>query len=208
WAFSGHGRCERVPQQGRYDTPRACATAYPAAERQGLLFVLPKPLPPPLRLAASAGGSGGAPNADLAAALAEAAEAEARIPLVTELEEPGGGGWVAQDVWRDLPYDWSTLMENVLDSSHVPFTHHASMSNRDVIGPYDLKLTSPLTQQGFTGMWKTGPRAGKLGSQSTQFVAPGFMRHRLDGGAFSSLTVVYAVPMRPGKCRLINRNII
>lgn len=32
-------------------------------------------------------------------------------------------GWV-QDTWRDVPYDWASLMENVLDASHVPFTHH------------------------------------------------------------------------------------
>ena len=89
-------------------------------------------------------------------------------------------------MWRDLPYDYVTLMvrgsrwphcaapsdqgmktnswlrfavcsqENVLDSSHVPFTHHKSMSNRNVIGAYDLKLTSPLSESGFTGLWKTG----------------------------------------------------
>ncbi|KAG2491183.1 hypothetical protein HYH03_010394 [Edaphochlamys debaryana] len=200
WAFSASGRCEVVPQQGKRDTPRACATAYHAAERQGLLFVLPKPLPPALL---TKGGT----NPDLAAALAMAVAEEARIPLVPELEEPGGK-WLSQDVWRDLPYDWSTLMENVLDSSHVPFTHHVSMSNRNVIGAYDLKLTTPLTEEGFDGLWKTGPRAGKLGPQSTTFKAPCFMKHRLDAKGFASLTVVYAVPMRPGKCRLINRNVL
>ena len=48
----------------------------------------------------------------------------------------------------------------VLDSSHVPFTHHASMSNRNVIGPYDVEMASPLTREGFTGQWKTGAWAG------------------------------------------------
>jgi hypothetical protein len=37
-----------------------------------------------------------------------------------------------------------------------------------------------------------GPRAGKLGPQSTLFGAPCFMKHRLDSKGFSSLTVVYA----------------
>ncbi|KAG2449650.1 hypothetical protein HYH02_005182 [Chlamydomonas schloesseri] len=200
WAFSGDGKCEVIPQQGKSDTPRACATGYHCAVRQGLLFVLPKPLPPALR------PSGGA-NEELAAALAAVAEEESRIPLVSELDEPGGK-WLSQDVWRDLPYDWSTLMENVLDSSHVPFTHHASMSNRNVIGPYDIKLTTAISEAGFSGLWKTGPRAGKLGPQSTTFVAPSFMKHRLDSKGFASLTVVYAVPMEPGRCRLINRNVL
>jgi phenylpropionate dioxygenase-like ring-hydroxylating dioxygenase large terminal subunit len=29
-----------------------------------------------------------------------------------------------QDTWRDVPYDMASLLENVLDASHVPFTHH------------------------------------------------------------------------------------
>jgi phenylpropionate dioxygenase-like ring-hydroxylating dioxygenase large terminal subunit len=29
-----------------------------------------------------------------------------------------------QDTWRDVPYDAASLLENVLDASHVPFTHH------------------------------------------------------------------------------------
>lgn len=37
-----------------------------------------------------------------------------------------------------------------------------------------------------------GPRAGKLGPQTTIFSGPAFMKHRLDGKAFSSLTIVYA----------------
>ncbi|GIL72273.1 hypothetical protein Vretimale_426 [Volvox reticuliferus] len=199
WAFNSRGRCEVVPQQGKTDTPRACAVAYHAAERQGLLFVLPKPLPPALL-------PNGAANASLEEALIEAVAEEARIPLVPELDEVDGK-WVCQDVWRDLPYDWSTLLENVLDPSHVPFTHHASMSNRKKIGAFDLKLTSPLSERGFDGIWKTGPRAGQLGPQSITFTAPIFMRTRLEAKAFSAMTVVYAVPMRPGKCRLINRNI-
>ncbi|EFJ51773.1 hypothetical protein VOLCADRAFT_87282 [Volvox carteri f. nagariensis] len=200
WAFNSQGRCEVVPQQGKSDTPRACAVAFHAAERQGLMFVLPRPLPSALL-------PNGAANGCLGEALAEAVAEETRIPLVPELDEPNGK-WIAQDVWRDLPYDWSTLMENVLDASHVPFTHHASMSNRNTIGLYDLKLVTPLSERGFTGVWKTGPRAGKLGPQSTVFTAPAFMRNRLDAKGFSAMTVVYAVPMRPGKCRLINRNIL
>lgn len=54
--------------------------------------------------------------------------------------------------------DWSTLLENVLDASHVPFTHHKSISNRNVIGDYNTKLTSPMTEAGFQGLWATGPR--------------------------------------------------
>ncbi|KAI8476799.1 MAG: hypothetical protein J3K34DRAFT_455631 [Monoraphidium minutum] len=162
--------------------PRACATAYPCAVRQGLLFVRPKTLL-----------EGGAPD-------------EGSIPTVPELEDPG---WVSQDTFRDVPYDWSTLMENVLDASHVPFTHHKSISNRAVLGDYVTQLTAPVTASGFAGIWPTGPRAGALGPQSGEFRAPGYMQQKIDMAASrgaESMVIVYAVPSSPGKCRLINRN--
>lgn len=80
-----------APQQGKSDTPRACAVAYHAAVRQGLLFVLPKPLPPALLPSGTA-------NDSLVEALTEAVAAEARIPLVPELEETDGN-WISQ-VWQ------------------------------------------------------------------------------------------------------------
>ena len=52
------------------------------------------------------------------------------LPLVPVLQEEAGGwaaGWLVQDIFRDLPMDALTLLENVLDVSHVPFTHHATV---------------------------------------------------------------------------------
>ncbi len=45
WAFSGSGKCSRIPQQASGGTAelslRACVASLPTAERQGLLFVYP-----------------------------------------------------------------------------------------------------------------------------------------------------------------------
>lgn len=49
-------------------------------------------------------------------------------------------------------------MENVLDASHVPFTHHKSISNRNIVGDYLMRLTAPVDESGFKGVWQTGPR--------------------------------------------------
>jgi phenylpropionate dioxygenase-like ring-hydroxylating dioxygenase large terminal subunit len=38
---------------------------------------------------------------------------------------------VAMDITRDFPYDYSLLMENLLDVGHVHFTHHGTISRRD-----------------------------------------------------------------------------
>jgi len=52
--------------------------------------------------------------------------------------------WICLNTFRDLPYDALTLLENVLDSSHVSFTHHRSVGNRANAGPVEL---------GCSGIW-------------------------------------------------------
>lgn len=37
--------------------------------------------------------------------------------------------------------------------SHVPFTHHKSISDRNVLGDYVTTLDGPVTAAGFRGVW-------------------------------------------------------
>ena len=178
WSFNGEGRCTAIPQAPEANSPspqRSQCRHYATAEAQGLLFVF----------------AGEAALASLET-----------LPLVPVLEEEG---WLVQDTFRDLPMDALTLLENVLDVSHVPFTHHATVGRRENAGPVELELTS-FGPQGFTGLWQEGPRRGKLGSQFTTFSAPGLMWHDLTAKGFGRiLTVVYATPIRRGECRLFAR---
>jgi phenylpropionate dioxygenase-like ring-hydroxylating dioxygenase large terminal subunit len=124
------------------------------------------------------------------------------LPLVPVLEEPG---WFVQDTFRDLPMDALTLLENVLDVSHVPFTHHRTVGKRENAAPVAATITSS-GPEGFTALWEEGPRRGKLGSQHTTYAAPGLMWHDLTAPGFARiLTVVYATPIRRGECRLFAR---
>jgi phenylpropionate dioxygenase-like ring-hydroxylating dioxygenase large terminal subunit len=180
WAFKGDGVCDRIPQQpegtAAQTSKRACVASMPTAIRQGLLFVYP-----------------GEQESD-----------RVKIPTIKPMED-SPEGWVCLNTFRDLPYDASTLLENVLDSSHVPFTHHKSVGNRANASPVELELLE-FGKQGFTGFWQEGPRKGTLGSQSTVFTAPSLMWHDLTSKQFGrTLTVVYAVPMRKGECRLFAR---
>lgn len=52
-------------------------------------------------------------------------------------------------------------------------------------------------------------RAGALGPQTTHFYPPSLMTHKITyrNGKVDSMVVVYAVPIGPGQCRLINRNL-
>ena len=183
WSFNGSGSCTAIPQatDGQSIGQRSHCRSYATAAAQGLLFVF---------------------SGDAAAA------AEAPLPLVPVLQEQPGGwadGWTVQDTFRDLPMDALTLLENVLDVSHVPFTHHATVGRRENAGPVELELTA-FGPSGFTGLWQEGPRRGKLGSQHTTYAAPCLMWHDLTAPAFARiLTVVYATPTHRGECRLFAR---
>jgi len=181
WAFSGNGNCERIPQQPEgikaETSQRACVKSFPTSVKQGLLFIFP----------------GKPENAE-----------KIEVPIIEPIEETPDE-WVVLNTFRDLPYDALTLLENVIDSSHIPFTHHATVGNRDSVSPVELELVE-TGKNGFTGIWQDGPRKGTLGKQDTSFIAPGLICHDLTSKKFGrTLTVVYATPIRKGECRLFAR---
>jgi phenylpropionate dioxygenase-like ring-hydroxylating dioxygenase large terminal subunit len=181
WTFDSAGQCTSIPQQdpgtAANTSQRACLRTYPTAEAQGLLFVY-------------------AGNPDQAAAVP--------IPIIQPVEqEPEGWTWM--ETFRDLPYDALTLLENVLDASHLPYTHHNTVGKRENAAPMLLEVLES-GKAGFRGTWPEGPRRGKLGTQDTTFVAPNLMWHDLTSKQFGrTLTVVYATPISKGKCRLFAR---
>lgn len=180
WAFQGDGKCDHIPQQPEgtlaHESKRACVASYSTAERQGLLFIYPGQNP----------------------------SEQVKIPIIEPIEE-SPDEWVCLNTFRDLPYDALTLLENVLDVSHVPFTHHKSVGNRSNASPVELEVLE-ADKQGFKGFWQEGPRKGTLGSQQTRFIAPALMWHDLTSKQFGrTLTVVYATPTRKGECRVFAR---
>ena len=190
WSFDGEGACTAVPQAteavapGARESRRACATTVPCVERQGMIWVWP----------AEEASDGASVNAEAGATA---------LPLLPELDDPQ---WVCIDISRDLPYSALTLLENVLDVSHIPFTHHESVGNRRYAGSLELELDAAgVTASGFRGRWEEGPRQGRYGPQTTTFAAPNLMYHRIDAAQYSTMTVVYATPTTPGRCRLLAR---
>jgi phenylpropionate dioxygenase-like ring-hydroxylating dioxygenase large terminal subunit len=181
WAFSGDGNCQVIPQQQpggtAHNSHRACVRSYPTAIAQGLLFVYP----------------GIKENAAITP-----------IPIIEPLAEDPDA-WVCLNIFRDLPYDALTLMENVIDASHIPYTHHKTVGNRANVAPVELEVTES-GKQGLKGIWAEGPRKGQLGTQYTTFTAPCLVWHDLTSKQFGrTLTVVYATPISKGKCRLFAR---
>ena len=181
WSFSGQGKCEHIPQQlegGKAETSqRACAESYQTAIAQGMLFIYP----------------GDPSNADKVA-----------VPIIEAMAE-SPKEWTCLSTFRDVPYDTFTLLENVIDPSHVPYTHHNTVGKRANAAPVELQVTH-ADKFGFEGVWQEGPRKGTLGTQYTKFVAPCLMWHDLTSKQFGrTLTVVYATPIRKGECRLFAR---
>ncbi len=60
-------------------------------------------------------------------------------------------------------------MENVLDTSHIPYTHHRTVGNRANVSPIDLEIIES-GKWGFKGTWAEGPRKGTLGRQDTRLL--------------------------------------
>lgn len=181
WAFSGTGDCEAIPQQqsGKqaHTSARACVRSYPTAIAQGLLFVYP----------------GIKENA-----------IQTLVPIIEPMEEESED-WVCLNIFRDLPYDALTLLENVIDASHIPYTHHKTVGNRSNVAPVELEIIES-GKQGLKGVWQEGPRRGQLGTQYTTFNAPCLIWHDLTSKQFGrTLTAVYATPISKGKCRLFAR---
>lgn len=181
WAFAGDGKCTVIPQQpasgAAHTANRACVRAYPTAIAQDLLFVYP----------------GNPENAS-----------RTPVPIIEAMEEDPHD-WVCLNIFRDLPYDATTLLENVIDASHIPYTHHKTVGNRANVAPVELAITHS-DKYGFRGVWQEGPRKGKLGTQYTTFTAPCLMWHDLTSQQFGrTLTVVYATPISKGRCRLFAR---
>jgi phenylpropionate dioxygenase-like ring-hydroxylating dioxygenase large terminal subunit len=180
WTFAGNGSCRKIPQQvagAKAETsPRACVPSLPTTERQGLLFVY----------------AGNPENA-----------ANTKVPVIEPIEA-APEGWVIMNTFRDVPYDALTLLENILDPSHIAFTHHLTVGNRANAAPLELEIVES-GKHGFEGIWKQGLKAGQSGKLSTTFIAPGLMWHDINAEKGRILTVVYAVPIRKGECRIIAR---
>lgn len=51
---------------------------------------------------------------------------------------------------REMPYGHDILLENVLDPSHVPFSHHGVIGDRNKVMPSSMQTIDPLQESGFT----------------------------------------------------------
>ena len=118
WQFDPQGVCTHIPQAENPDLvaknrDRYCVKTLPVQEVNGLLWVWPDP---------------------------DSAEIAHTQPLPISPQIDASQGFVWSSMVRDLEYDWQTLVENVADPSHVPFSHHGVQGDRDQAVPLNLQI--------------------------------------------------------------------
>jgi len=212
WSFEGKtGACTSIPQSSTPEKvsndKRACGSALHTVLAQGIIWVWAAPIYP-----------------------GQEEPSHSLIPVCQAFENEGV---TTDDVSIDLPYDYTLLLENVMDMSHVPFTHHGTQGNRKFARPIHYKIKDPLKSSGFLIEWsssiqsltqsETPPTTANspdsttdtqttdkqtikpLPPAKTEFHAPSYQYHKLQLPGFTLWIVIYAVPTTPGQCRLLAR---
>jgi phenylpropionate dioxygenase-like ring-hydroxylating dioxygenase large terminal subunit len=160
WEFDNDGKCLKIPQLGvaggvenpLVQNPRACATSYPAQVQQGLLWIFPTP---DEHLAKD-------PNTPA---------------LISELDDPNNVDATAF-FFRDMPYSWEILVENLCDPSHIPFAHHGMMrsADRDNVERIDMEVVEE-SSSGFKA--RKSPYPIGNGKYDVTFEAPCLLYYQI-----------------------------
>ena len=176
WEFDRQGICTNIPQAENPDiftknqASFACVT-FPCRQENGLLWVWP----------------------DLNSQ--ELAE-ETPLPLSPQIDENKGFVW--SSYVRDMAYDWQTLIENIVDPSHVPFAHHGVQGKRSQGKPISLEIvqsTPNLIEANIERGLKT----------TITFEPPCRVEYaiQLGDGTKRLGLVVYCLPVTPGQSRIV-----
>ncbi|KAL3699050.1 hypothetical protein R1sor_017072 [Riccia sorocarpa] len=181
WQFEGDGTCAKIPQlaPGAKIPKRACARSYAVKDSQGILWVW---------------------MADARTAPYE------KVPYYEHYDKPGWGDY---STIHELPYDYSILVENVLDPAHIPISHDRTDSGakRELAQAmvFDLKERTDL---GFAGNWYNISTPETV--NFTRFHAPSMVYNEVkrtgrDGIESHFSATVLTRPTGQGKCMLILR---
>jgi len=124
WEFNNDGSCTRIPQASAGSDARKSSQArvrkYPVREGGGMLWVWADPDPDSFLLSKSL-----------------------QLPISPLLQRYCDEGDESNGFMRDLPYGMEYLGENLLDLSHLPFSHHSVGGlKRDLGGPLPFHMLS------------------------------------------------------------------
>lgn len=206
WCFNGLGNCQKIPQiqdasaeATALKSQRSCVKSFPVTVQCGLVWIWPE---------------------------AVASETVHERPFIPKpLQEYFGaeleaGRGTPSFFVRDLPYGHDILLENLLDPSHLPFSHHGLGSlNRSLVEGHGMKLLNLEHElcdidsvSGYTPTIcsTTQSMFGPPGNMSgvLEFKAPHFAgyRYELSSNKYSHV-IIFAVPTKIGYSRALLINI-
>ncbi|MBE9048881.1 Rieske 2Fe-2S domain-containing protein [Nostocales cyanobacterium LEGE 11386] len=177
WQFDSQGICTHIPQAENpaivtKNQQKFCVISLPVRQVNDLLWVWPD---------------------------AKSAKEAANTPLPLSPQVDASKGFVWSSYVRDLEYDWQTLIENVADPSHVPFTHHGVQGKRENARPISMEVvqsTSKLIEVVTAGRFKT----------TITFEPPCRLEYDISFGNSDEKKmglVTYCIPVSPGKSRIV-----
>ncbi|MFM7571564.1 MAG: Rieske 2Fe-2S domain-containing protein [Snowella sp.] len=176
WQFDQGGVCTHIPQldqeQLNKNIPQQyCVQAFPTCEEQDLLWVWADPH-----------------SADLAKTTP--------LPRSPQVDAEKGFAW--DSFVRDLPYDWQTLIENVADPSHVPFTHHGVQGNRKQGRPIAMEIVE-------SSMQLVEVQLDRARKTTITFEPPCRLEYTIHIGTEGKQLglITYCIPTEPGKSRIV-----
>lgn len=182
WEFNSAGNCARIPQMTpeaekvAISSKRACVTTYPAHVEKNILWMWPW-------------------EEDVLS-VASSPEAHPEGMMRGLPDDP-------PTYTRDLPYGWATLVENLIDPSHVPFAHHGMQGKRTDAIPINMTIPTENGENGFSFEWEDRTM-GMLRSGDGEFRAPFIVNY---DGQFKTETrkpfrlSAICIPTKPGWSR-------
>mmetsp|Transcript_49309 Transcript_49309/g.158417 ORF Transcript_49309/g.158417 Transcript_49309/m.158417 type:complete len:509 (+) Transcript_49309:328-1854(+) len=135
------------------------------------------------------------------------------VPLALAPELDAEGWIYEQDYMRDLPYDYTTLVENIIDPSHVPVSHHGTVQgDRNLAQPIATSVSERMPPIGFQGKTEVPLHASSRLSfaqtkavQTVTFTAPSLLAYRFSVPAGDASALFYPIPVARGRSRILVR---
>ncbi|GAX39199.1 Rieske [2Fe-2S] domain-containing protein [Tolypothrix sp. NIES-4075] len=180
WQFGSDGQCLHIPQlPTEAKIPaNACVQSFAVVERQGIAWVW--------------------------AGEYETA-ADERIPTIAELDKPE---FVPKDYMRDLPYDQTYFIENVIDPAHVNIIHDGILGKREYARPLEIEVQENSLagiRSRVRGMGRSDNTWARL-----DFISPNLVLYtfkvELPGKSIAAGTALYSIPLSKNRCRILLRN--
>lgn len=182
WQFGADGQCLHIPQLpvDAKIPANACVKSFKVLERQGIIWMW--------------------------AGEVESAS-EQNIPTIAELDMPESA---CINYIRDLPYDQTYFIENVIDAAHVHFSHDGVISKKEYARPLEIEVqenTIAGILSKVKGMGKSSTSWGRV-----DFLAPNLVLYKfsfqIKGKSYDAGTALYSIPLGKNKCRILHINFV